>query len=1225
MRTGSSYSLRMLLVATVLIACGGAVLGGPSVSKQEGLYILENEFLRAEVKYTELYRLTWKATGQELMSPGWHGVINLCAKSKVPGKDEPTWLFQDTFARNRKYQIETADDQATLIVNFDWVARPDDQPPYYAVEQSITIFAGKPYLRVRYRIVAKQPPDPAPGSFMVQSSGTQGTHFIEPGGELRIEELGDARLAGMHTDPESYWFAIWDKPSGHYTAFLRPGQTDPTRCVFYKGTWYVSRWSEPFLAKSGQSYSEELWIIGGKMEGAEAAPIVQAAQDGYAFAGRHEPILATLQSPYVTHEELVEQVKGLRADGKGDHIVFKDERLYVDGEPFILFAPWGIDHDMWETYKKYHLTGVFGAIRNADAAAEHGLKIVPSALEWPNKRGKELEEHIKSYAGHPAIIAWFLQDDFGGDLSMLGNIEIIRSIDTHRPTVADVVGYDASRRRASAFVDICAPYTYPAPVHTYRWYEDYLEHDQQIMDRQFNWTCPQAMSYSAFARTGQSTSYFVEYPTAAQMRLQTYLGLAHGLRGFMYWPVRGMYDYKLAELGILCLEVEPLTTLIVEAERNPQGASCDNEQIDVQRIDHEDFSLLFLINHRDKSERWPTGEPAPKFTVTFKGGSDRMQAYSMTLDEDLQVGQPQKVGENLQFEVSGLDVAAMVIVTAEGRKVFHIQRALEQRREEATEFATTTNKYMAAKVHELLTRLSAMQAPLGKGPELYASAIGKIGTEKTFTGQRRIARTLRQAIGEVLAQADSLADYSPAYAKNSLLINVWTLPQFMASFNFRAFESAPMVQIPPPPAIASMEKRPELEEAAPIEIGAIITGGEGRGSDGYVAALKADTTYCALLHTGGYALSLHAGEAAYMAGKSDFVPLPNANLGLAVNLCRPQKDMDLYANTPKAKTAFGVLAAGAMALGDEATGPQLTAENPVAVYELAGGKGDSFAVTIKPAAGCRFDLILCQAYPRHGQVLASGRTDGKEPLALKCTLNDDRPLAVVVERYSGDGEFSISAQKIAEQVVPQKTVSPFAGVKFALFGKDTCNFLSILAAQGIAGDHLVGKLAATDLSNYDLMVVLTNAIQYDEADELQANAEKLRAFVHDGGSIAVFQQNGRETWDSSVFPYPMKLVIGNTSTAPTLADKRLFAAVKPQEFVGGERRVVYYPIDVAATNKKWRYLAYADDQQKQAAVAVCDYGKGQVIINQFAVLDRIGEPVMRSLMVDTVKYVLDKQ
>ncbi len=1221
MRTESYFNLRLMLILTMGVVGSGVVVAAPSVSKQAGLYILENEFLRAEVKYTELYRVTWKATGQELMSPGWHGVINLCAKSKVPGRDEPTWLFQDTFARNRKYDIETDDDQATLIVNFDWVARPDDQPPYYAVEQRITTFAEKPYLRVSYRIVAKQPPDPAPGSFMVQSSGTQGTHFIEPNGQLRIEELGDARLAGMRTDPGSYWFAIWDKPSGHYTAFLRPGQTDPTRCVFHKGTWYVSRWSEPFLSKPGQSYAEELWIIGGKMEGAEAAPIVQTAQDGYAFAGKHEPVLATLQSPYVTHAELSEQVKHLRADGKGDHIVFRNERLYVDGEPFILFAPWGIDPQMWKTYKQYHLTGVFGSIGNADAAEEHGLKIVPSALEWPNKRGKELEEHIRAYTDHPAIIAWFLQDDFGGDLSMLGNIEIIRSIDTHRPTVADVVGYDASRRRASAFVDICSPYTYPAPVHTYRWYEEYLEHDQQIMERQFNWTCPQAMSYSAFARTGQTPGYFGEYPTAAQMRLQTYLGLAHGIRGFMYWPVRGMYDYKLAELGIVCLEVEPVTALIVEAERNPQGASCDNEQIDVQRIDHEDFSLLFFINHREKSERWPTGELAPKFTVTFKGGSERMQAYSMTLDKDLQVGQPQKVGEQLQFEVSGLDVAAMVAVTAEGRQVFHIQQALEQRREEATEFATTTNKYMAGKVHELLTRLSDMQAPLGKAPDLYASAIGKIETEKTFTGQRRIARTLRQAIGEVLAQADNLADYSPSYAKNSLLINVWTLPQFMGSFNFRAFESAPTVQIPSPPAIASMEKRPEPEKAVPIETGAIVTGGEGRGSDGYVAGLEADTTYCGMLHTTGSALNLYADEAAYLAGRSDFVPVPNANLGLSVTICRPEEAMDLYAAIPKAKKSFGVLAAGAMALGDEVTGPRLTAENPVAVYELAGGKGDSFEVTIKPAAGCRFDLILCQAYPRYGQVLASDRTDGKKPLALKCTLNDDRPLAVVIERYSGDGEFSISVQRIAEKVIPQKTVNPFAGVKFALFGKDTCNFLSILAAQGIAGDHLVGKLAEADLSSYDVMVVLTNAIQYDEDDELQANAEKLKTFVYDGGSIVVFQQNGRETWDDSIFPYPLKLVIGNTTTVPALADERLFAAVKPEEFVGGDRRVVYYPIDVGATDKQWRYLAYADDEQKQGAVAVCEYGKGHVIINQFAVLDRIGEPVMRSLMVDTVEYV----
>ncbi|GAH50327.1 unnamed protein product, partial [marine sediment metagenome] len=229
----------------------------------------------------------------------------------------------------------------------------------------------------------------------------------------------------------------------------------------------------------------------------------------------------------------------------------------------------------------------------------------------------------------------------------------------------------------------------------------------------------------------------------------------------------------------------------------------------------------------------------------------------------------------------------------------------------------------------------------------------------------------------------------------------------------------------------------------------------------------------------------------------------------------------------------------------------------------------------------------------------------------------------VVQRVTGDGPFSLAADSIEEQVLPHEAVNPFAGVRFALYGKDTSSFVHILASHGMGGDLLTGKLADADLSKYDVLIMLTNCIMYDTDDELQANADKLREFVHGGGDIVAFQQNGRATWDSSIFPYDMGLIVARSTTKPVLADERLFGGAQADEF--GGYVVVYYPIDVAGTDNNWRYLAYADDDKKQGAIAVCKYGQGQALINQFAVLDRIGEPVMRSLMQQTVRYVLDER
>ena len=177
---------------------------------------------------------------------------------------------------------------------------------------------------------------------------------------------------------------------------------------------------------------------------------------------------------------------------------------------------------------------------------------------------------------------------------------------------------------------------------------------------------------------------------------------------------------------------------------------------------------------------------------------------------------------------------------------------------------------------------------------------------------------------------------------------------------------------------------------------------------------------------------------------------------------------------------------------------------------------------------------------------------------------------------------------------------------------------------GATTDNEQVEVQRLDWGDYDVIILLTNAIKYDEAGELKTNAEKLKSFVHDGGRIVLFQQNGWDKWDDSILPYNMELLTsGRRYEPPVVTEPNLLGDFALTEIAGEERTVGFYAIKLdGATSEEWQVLAYSGESENEALAAACQYGEGRVIVNQFAILDRIGEPVMRSMMVETVRYVL---
>lgn len=1199
---------KMLVSCSLLVAVlfsGSAVMGSS----------IENEYLKAGVKRTELNSLVYKPSGKELMSSTYHGALGINAHDSGSKK----WLIQNSFTANRISSVNREKEYDEICNEFDWrVPSNSPETSCFRVKQTLRLFKEQPLLRVHYNIKCIQP-HKALSAFMVIAR-TNGNKIIEEvGNELKVRVLNPSfNLSGLGNS-KNYWIAYYNDSSGDFLAFLRPGETDPMRCYFRGPGANFARQNKPFINKPDDIWEEELWLLGGNAK--NLSEIRDKVNEAWQFIAKKSSHQAKPTSKIVTYKELLSKYAHLMAKGKGERVEYRDERLYVDGEPFLFFGSYYIRRaDYFELCKKYHLTGVFGASGYLDKVHEYGLMMMTHPFIWPRLEGKALEEHIVKLSKHPALLLYFLQDDFSGIGDMPKKIEVIRKYDTYRPTAANIIGYDPGRRQSSTFIDICSPYTYPAPVHTYSWYADFLDHNREIMKRKFIFTVPQANSFSRFAKWGQPVSYYLKYPAAAQMRLETYIGLAHGVRGFKYWPGRSLFESKrkLSEVGILCCEMEYAKDIIVEGEPVKDGAVSYRDDIKVARIDKGEDILLIVNQYKKGYETWIPEWVAESVSIKINNTAvNNREAYLVSLpsvDEFL----VKQVGKDLVITAKRLSGCDLILLTSDKTKIDSIRKKQASLLPDVSGFAVESAEGTEVDVGDILAQcmnrpidLTKAAIAFNSGQEELHNAKNYLADKeylKTFITARKSSSLFRKAGQIIIDKAKSISDYAPLYARHSLLINFYVIPQYFAAFDF-----------PPEPAMKYKLSRPwrlpSEDSAMPGGITDLCPDRESstRGT----AFLHTEPGKSYLLRTG----KLYAGKDELRVGKTDCIPLPNNNLSFERYLFSPKEGEEWYA-----QSAGNFISAISIKQGEKIKGRVLSAKQAAALFTLSCEKNTSYKFTLNSDRGVTLDLQVAVAGSPSSYLLAQTTAPKQGATqAVVATAHHNGELSIVVERRSGEGSFMLMAEELSKVIPLKKVTSPFKKTRFAFYGKNTAAGIETFNSKGVEGSDLTGELLKTDLSNIDVIIMLTNAVKYDKekACELKACSTKLRQFVQKGGKLLVLQQNGRETWHDSWLPYRLKLTIGSTHILPSLQnDRGILRGLEGSAFVRGKRVIGYYPMDVSGSDKHWTYRAWIDASRRLALLAECQYGKGKIVFVQFAIFDRVGEPIMQELLDRLLSYVV---
>jgi len=144
---------------------------------------------------------------------------------------------------------------------------------------------------------------------------------------------------------------------------------------------------------------------------------------------------------------------------------------------------------------------------------------------------------------------------------------------------------------------------------------------------------------------------------------------------------------------------------------------------------------------------------------------------------------------------------------------------------------------------------------------------------------------------------------------------------------------------------------------------------------------------------------------------------------------------------------------------------------------------------------------------------------------------------------------------------------------------------------------VLSNLDNINCEKYPLLILGLGEVK-NNSNEFIKNKENLLKFVNDGGIILAFQQNA-ENWTDTWLPYHLAIA-EYCPKAAKMSDKNhpIFQDVESCDLSGWKNAVAWNGITAADSN--WKILANDLLKPEYATAVECKYGKGKILINNFA-------------------------
>ncbi len=334
-------------------------------------------------------------------------------------------------------------------------------------------------------------------------------------------------------------------------------------------------------------------------------------------------------------------------------------RLLIDGKPFFPIGMYwsGINEKDIEVYSKskFNCLMPYGSPsqEQMDLAHQHGLKVIYSIKDWyvgsrycppsidsPEKEEKAVRERVRKYRDHPALLAWYLNDEL--PQSFMPQLEAhqrwVAEEDAGHPTWVVLYQYRDVAAYLNTF-DIIGTDPYPigrSPASmAAQWTAETF---RQVEGARPLWQVPQLHNWANYRKTEEEKKGCYT-PTFEEIRSMAWQCIAEGATGLVFYSWFDVkrnpdvtFDQQWDGLKRIAAEIDRMTPVLLSTEAAPEvgvryGESSDDEAGWLHTLvrSHGGKVYVFAVNDGD-------GEGRVDFTLPEATGSVRVLGEDRSID-----------------------------------------------------------------------------------------------------------------------------------------------------------------------------------------------------------------------------------------------------------------------------------------------------------------------------------------------------------------------------------------------------------------------------------------------------------------------------------------------------------------------------------------------------------------------------------------------------------------